>query len=67
MVAVADTTQSRTQNPLWIGLGVVGILAVLLVSLPPVVLDVGLSLNLSISLLLLLVVLYVHCIISGST
>ncbi len=67
MVAAADTTLSRTQNPLWMGLGVVGILAVLLVTLPPVVLDVGLSLNLSISLLLLLVVLYVRSPLELST
>jgi len=49
------------------GLGVVGILTVLLVSLPPVVLDVGLSLNLSIALLLLLVVLYIRSPLELST
>ena len=67
MVAAADTTPSRTSNPLWIGLSVVGMLAVLLVSLPPMLLDVGLSLNLSISLLLLLVVLYVRSPLELST
>jgi flagellar biosynthesis protein FlhA len=43
-----------------VGAGVVGILAILLLTLPPFVLDVGLTLNLSIALLLLLISVYVR-------
>jgi flagellar biosynthesis protein FlhA len=43
-----------------IGIGVLGILGILLVSLPAPVLDVALALNLSISLVVLLVTIYVR-------
>jgi flagellar biosynthesis protein FlhA len=43
-----------------VGAGVIGILGVLLVTLPPALLDLGLVLNLGLALLLLLVALYVR-------
>ena len=67
MVAAADTNEGTVRSQIWIGLGVVGILAILLVSLPPVVLDLGLTFNLSLSLVLLLVVLYVRSPLELST
>jgi flagellar biosynthesis protein FlhA len=67
MVAATDTTEGSARGHIWIGLCVVGILGILLVSLPPVVLDVGLTLNLSLALLLLLVVLYVRSPLELST
>jgi flagellar biosynthesis protein FlhA len=42
------------------GIGVVAILTVLLVTLPPIVLDMGLTLNLSVALVILLGALYVR-------
>ncbi len=61
MVAAADTSTVRSSgSSLWTGLGVVGILMIILVQLPPVILDIGLTLNLSIALTILLVALYVR-------
>jgi flagellar biosynthesis protein FlhA len=61
MVAKAEAGAPKsTAASLWTGLAVVAILMVLLVTLPPVILDVGLTLNLSIALTILLVVLYVR-------
>jgi flagellar biosynthesis protein FlhA len=45
---------------LGVGLGVIAILAVLLVTLPPTVLDLGLTLNLAISLVILMTSLYLR-------
>ena len=55
-----EEPQSNSADQIAIGFGVIGILTILLVSLPPVILDLGLSLNLTISLLVLLVALYVR-------
>ncbi len=56
--AQAEGTRSHLGSQLGVGLGVIGILTILLVSLPPFVLDLGLSINLSTGLLILLVSLY---------
>ena len=60
MVATTGTeeTESSRADQIGVGLGIVGILAILIVSLPPVVLDLGITLNLAVSLLILLVALY---------
>ena len=57
---VASTEEPRTglRGQLALGIGVIAILGILLVSLPPLVLDLGLSVNLAIALLILLVALY---------
>jgi flagellar biosynthesis protein FlhA len=57
--AAADLAPEPTlRGQIAVGAAVVGILGVLLVALPPILLDVGLVLNLAIGLLLLLVALY---------
>jgi flagellar biosynthesis protein FlhA len=59
VVAAAEVApEPSLRGQLAVGAAVVGILGVLLVALPPMLLDVGLVLNLSIGLLLLLVSLY---------
>jgi flagellar biosynthesis protein FlhA len=61
VVAQAELAPAPSlRGQLAVGAGVVGILGVLLVSLPPVLLDLGLVLSLAIALLLLLVSLYVR-------
>ena len=59
MVATgAVSTGSRLRGQLGLGAAVVTILAILLVLLPPFVLDIGLSVNLALALLILMVSLY---------
>ena len=58
MVATTEELQTGLRGQLALGLGVVAILGILLVSLPPFVLDPGLSVNLAIALLILMVALY---------
>lgn len=60
MVAVAQPRETNWMGQAGIGIGVLGILGILLVSLPAPVLDVALALNLSISLVVLLVTIYVR-------
>ena len=61
MVAAAEIAPAPSlRGQLAVGAGVVGILGVLLVTLPPPLLDLGLVLNLGTALLLLLVALYVR-------
>jgi flagellar biosynthesis protein FlhA len=61
VVAAAEIAPAPTlRGQLAVGGGVVGILGVLLVTLPPPLLDLGLVLNLGTALLLLLVALYVR-------
>ncbi len=61
MVATtASESQPDIRGQIAIGVGVVGVLGILLVRLPPFVLDVGLTLNLSIALLILLVSIYIR-------
>ncbi|MEE8163964.1 MAG: FHIPEP family type III secretion protein, partial [Myxococcota bacterium] len=58
MVAATEQPRSSLRGQLALGLAVVAILGILLVSLPPIVLDLGLSVNLAIALLILMVALY---------
>ncbi len=60
MVASVDNSRDALAGQLALGGVVVAILAILLVTLPPIVLDLGLTLNLSIALLILLVAIYVQ-------
>ena len=63
MVATAQTDgsiQPRRGGAIGMGVGVVAILTILLVTLPPIVLDMGLTLNLSLALVILLGALYVR-------
>jgi len=64
MVAATTGTEklavASLSSQVAIGLGIVAVLGILLVTLPPVVLDLGLTLNLSLSLLILLVSLYLR-------
>src|SRR5262245_7842518 len=61
MVAAAEIAPAPTlRGQLAVGAGVIGILGVLLVTLPPPLLDLGLVLNLGTALLLLLVAVYVR-------
>ncbi len=54
------TTESTLADQLGVGFAIVGILGILLVSLPPFVLDIGLTINLGVALLVLFVALYVR-------
>jgi len=56
----ADTARASIGSQLAVGFAVIGILTILLVSLPPIVLDIGLAINLSTALLILLVALYLR-------
>ncbi len=59
MVATgAASTGAKLRGQLGLGAAVVGILMILLVLLPPFVLDIGLSINLALALLILMVSLY---------
>ncbi len=59
MVATgAASTGASLRGQLGLGAAVVGILMILLVLLPPFVLDIGLSINLALALLILMVSLY---------
>ncbi|MFQ5698192.1 MAG: flagellar biosynthesis protein FlhA [Myxococcota bacterium] len=66
MVAAAETALGDTRPgsgagaQIGMGLGVLAMLAVLLITLPPVVLDIGIAANLSLALLILLVTLYLR-------
>jgi flagellar biosynthesis protein FlhA len=61
MVAVgAGEAQSSRVGQVAVGAGIIGILGILLVTLPPALLDLALALNLSISLLILLASMYVR-------
>jgi flagellar biosynthesis protein FlhA len=64
VVAKANTAPGAPgaglRSQIAVGLGVVGILTVLLVTLPPFVLDLGLTINLTLSLLILLVSVYMR-------
>jgi flagellar biosynthesis protein FlhA len=61
LVASADLAPGPSlRGQLAVGAAVVGILGVLLITLPPALLDLGLVINLAIALLLLLVALYVR-------
>jgi flagellar biosynthesis protein FlhA len=58
----ADSTSagSDLRSQLIVGASIVAVLAVLLISLPPLVLDVAITINLALSLLILLVSLYLR-------
>ena len=58
MVAATEQPQSTLRGQLALGVSIVAILGILLVSLPPLVLDLALSVNLAIALLILMVALY---------
>ncbi|MEE9281583.1 MAG: flagellar biosynthesis protein FlhA [Myxococcota bacterium] len=58
MVATAEPERTNLRGQLVLGASVIAILAILLVALPPAVLDVGLSVNLALALLILMVSLY---------
>jgi flagellar biosynthesis protein FlhA len=61
VVATADATGgtgAELRSQIAVGAGIIAILMVLLVSLPPFVLDLGLTINLTLALLILLVSLY---------
>jgi flagellar biosynthesis protein FlhA len=58
--ASSPSAERGLRSQLALGIGVVGILAILIVSLPPALLDLGLALNLSISVLIVLVSLVVR-------
>jgi flagellar biosynthesis protein FlhA len=56
----ATRPQATATSQLSVGLGVIAILALMLVAMPPFVLDVAITLNLALSLVILLVALYVQ-------
>jgi flagellar biosynthesis protein FlhA len=56
----AESEVAGLRSQIAIGLGIISILAVLLVTLPPVILDLGLTINLALSLLILLVAMYLR-------
>ncbi|MFQ5513741.1 MAG: flagellar biosynthesis protein FlhA [Myxococcota bacterium] len=57
--AEAQPKDAGLGGQIGIGLGVLAILGILLISLPPFVLDLGLTVNLALALLILLVALYI--------
>ncbi len=62
MTAPADSASGRSdlRSQLIVGASIVAVLAVLLISLPPILLDVAITVNLALSLLILLVSLYLR-------
>jgi flagellar biosynthesis protein FlhA len=56
----ATPPQATATSQLSVGVGVIAILALMLVAMPPFVLDVAITLNLALSLVILLVALYVQ-------
>jgi flagellar biosynthesis protein FlhA len=67
MVTAADRLGSVGRSQIGIGLGVLAILGILLIALPPFILDLGLTINLALALLILLVALYIRSPLELST